>query len=170
MSKKKQIGARLVDQIMRAIDTFSNVLMVGLTLVVFAEVLSRYIFNFPIKITGELTQLIFPWLVFMTTIAVTRNDDHLAIHYFRNKLKKGLQKIVVVSMKAIMLFFTIFMFISSYELAQAVINQPMPVLRISKAWLYSSLTVAFLGVSIIILYQIIMIILDKETWAKGELQ
>lgn len=158
----------LMDKIMGIIDAFSCVLMVLLTLVVFIEVFSRYIFNLPIKITGEMTQLIFPWLVFMTTIAVTRNDDHLALHYVRNKLPKIGQKIVVIITKLIMVYFSFFMLISSYQLSVAVINQPLPVLRISKAWLYSSVTVAFFGVTIILIYQIVMIILNKEKWAKED--
>lgn len=159
---------QLFDKFIVAITFISNILMVILALVVFLEVMSRYVFKYPFVFTGELTQLLFPWLVFLGAIAVTKNEDHLSINYFRNRFSKKVQRIILIISKMIMIYFSFFMLISSFELSKAVMTQPLPVMRISKAWLYSSVTVAFIGITILLIYQIILLFLNKTNLGEGD--
>ncbi|MBM7570349.1 TRAP transporter small permease [Aquibacillus albus] len=153
--------SKIIDSWIKGIDLFSSFLMVLLTIVVFGEVLSRYVFNFPLVFSTELTQLLFPWIIFITAISVTKNEDHLSINFFRELMPKFAQKIAFLIAKLVMLYFSFFMFISSYEIAQAVNSQILPVLRIPKSWLYYSVTVSFVGVIIVLLIQIMLILMNK---------
>ncbi|EDL65401.1 transporter [Bacillus sp. SG-1] len=130
-------------------------------MVVFGEVLSRYVFNFPLVFSTELTNLLFPWIIFITAISVTKNEDHLSINFLRDKMSRNGRKITFILTKLVMMFFSFYMVLSSYQIAKSVVNQPLPMLRISKAWLYSSVTVSFTLIFIILTYQLIMIIMNK---------
>ncbi len=146
----------------RILTTTSNILLVILTIVVFGEVIMRYVFSSPSNVTSGLTAMIFPWMIFFAAIAVTQNNDHIRVNYFRNKLPAFLQKVVNVITKLIMLFFSIYMVISSYGLVESVMNQAHPILGISRGWLYGSVTVSFLGMGIVLLFQIFDEITSEE--------
>ena len=160
---------RITDHIFRVIDGITAILMVILTLVVFLEILSRYLFGFSITFVSSLTQLVFPWMVFLAAIAVTRREDHISINFLVNKFRKKIQKRLVLFSKLVILFFSILMTISSFELAQGVINQPIPILEISRAWLYGSITLSFAIISIVAVYQFIAVLINKEGWSRGDI-
>lgn len=152
---------RLARGTIEFLNLFSAFLMVLLTIVVFSEVLSRYVFNFPLVFSSELTQLIFPWLIFLGNISVTKDDDHLSITFFRELMPKWAQKFSFLLAKLIILYFSFYMVKSSYEIAQVVSDQAMPMLRISKEWLYYSVTASFIGILIVVIIQIILILTNK---------
>jgi TRAP-type C4-dicarboxylate transport system permease small subunit len=150
-----------MQRIIKGVDIFASIMLVLLTLVVFGEVLSRYVFNFPLVFSNELTKVLFPWMIFVAAISVTKNEDHLSINYFRDLLPKAGQKIAFILSKLVMLYFSFYMMISSYKLAMGVVNQPLPMLRISKSWLYASMTVSFAAIIIILIYQLVLIFMNK---------
>jgi TRAP-type C4-dicarboxylate transport system permease small subunit len=151
----------MLDTFIKGVDIIASIMMVLLTLVVFAEVLSRYVFNFPLVFSNESTLVLFPWMIFMGAISITKNEGHLSINFFRELLPRTGQKWAFMFAKVVMLYFSVYMVISSFKIAQAVINQPLPMLRISKAWLYASITVSFALITIILLYQVVLILLNK---------
>lgn len=150
-----------MQRFIKGVDIFSSIMLVLLTLVVFAEVLSRYVFDFPLVFSTELTNVLFPWMIFVAAISVTKNEDHLSINYFRELLPKAGQKLAFIFSELVMLYFSTFMVISSYKIALAVAQQPLPMLRISKSWLYSSITVSFSAIIFILIYQLVMIFMNK---------
>ncbi|OIJ18564.1 hypothetical protein BKP45_10770 [Anaerobacillus alkalidiazotrophicus] len=127
-------------------------------MIVFLEVLSRYFFNFPFAFSGELTAILFPWVIFMGAIIVTKNEGHLSITHFRGLLRSEFQKILIIVGKIVMLFFAFYMFLSSIELANSVSAQKFPVLQISMNWLYLSGVFAFVGMSVVLTYQLFELI------------
>ncbi|MGI8313764.1 TRAP transporter small permease [Halobacillus mangrovi] len=158
---------KITSRFVKLTEIIAIVLMVLLTLVVFAEVLSRYVFNYPISFSTELTQLFFPWMIFLGTVAVTKNEDHLKITVLQEKFGHGLQLVLKIFGKAVMLIFSIYMVYASYLLAQAVRMQPLPMLQISKSWLYISVTVSFTFVAILLVLQIILLISKRNVEMKG---
>lgn len=152
----------VIDMIAKLIVILSSTLMVVLTLVVFFNVIARYFFNVPIAFTYELVELLFPWIMFMTVINVTLDNENIDIQFFVNLTPKPVQVVAAYATRLIMLFFSIYITYSSYKLAAAVGNHTMPLLKISKSWLYWSVTVSFVGVSLVIIYQTILLILGKE--------
>ena len=153
--------ANVISKTIKLITIITSILLVLLTTIVFLEVLFRYVFNRPFAFTSELTGTLFPWIVFLTVIEVTSNEEHIGITYFRDKLPSKLQKFVLIIIKFIMIYFSIFMFKSSIELSKVVVMQKLPVMQISKSWLYASMTVAFAGIVVILFYQAILIIFNK---------
>jgi TRAP-type transport system small permease protein len=146
---------RLVDRIVDGLATVAGALMVALTVVVMAAVVSRYALEIPIRTTTELSGVIFAWLVFLAAISVTHNQDNIAVTYFRDKLPGPLPAISEVTMKIVMMVFSAVLAWSSLQLTTAVMDQRLPVLQISSAWLNGSVAVAFTLISLVLLLQIV---------------
>ena len=147
---------RLVDRAVGFLSLLAGALMLALTLVVGAAVVSRYFLQLPIRATTELSGLLFAWLVFLAAIAVTHNEDNIAVTYFRGKLPAVVQRLVDLFMKILMLAFSATLAWSSGLLALAVADQRMPVLQISSAWLNGALAVTFTGVALVLLLQVVL--------------
>lgn len=157
----------IIDIIAKIIVIISSTLMVGLTVVVFFNVIARYFFSVPIAFTYELVELLFPWIVFLTVINVTLDNENIDIQFFVKLTPKPMQIVAAYITKLIMLFFSVYITYSSYRLADAVQNHTMPLLGISKSWLYWSVTISFIGVSLVIIYQIVLLIINKGIVEEG---
>lgn len=165
--KKNQASSfgRLVHFISKIIIFFTSALMVILTGVVFFNVIARYFFNVPIAFTYEMVELLFPWIVFLALINVTLDNENIDIQFFVKLTPKPFQTFAAFITHAVTLFFSIYLTVSSISLAKAVHNHTMPILGISKSWLYWSVSVSFIGVSLVILYKAVLLFIHK-----GELE
>ncbi|NEU31632.1 TRAP transporter small permease [bacterium LRH843] len=150
--------SKLKEYTFKSITGVSNLFLVLLTIVVTLEVISRKVFGYSFTFTSALTAVLFPWLVFLAIISVTRNNDHIGVQFFVDQLKGRMKKAVLIFNKAVMLIFSLFMLISSYELTESVISIIFPILNISKSWLYVSMVLSFLGTSIVLIFQIISLV------------
>lgn len=159
---------QIMDRVAELMGIIGGILMALLTVVVFLAVVSRYFFDLPIQSTGELSGLLFAWLVFLTAISVTHNDDNIAVTYFRGLLPVRVQKAVRIGTKLITLAFVVLVLISSAQLTLAVANQPLPSLRISGAWLNGSVTVAFSVLAVLLLVRFALSLLHPESERDGE--
>ena len=131
-------------------------LMVLLTLVVFGEIISRYFLGLPITFSSELTSVIFPWMVFLMVVEVTKRNDHIAITLFRDLAPPFLRRILDILVQCIMLFFSLFLVYSSYELCVASRDITLPVLSfMTKVYQYVAITVSFGLVSLVLLLRLI---------------
>ncbi|WP_229717813.1 TRAP transporter small permease [Thalassobacillus devorans] len=158
---------KALNRFIKFTEVIAGILMVLLTLVVFAEVLSRYVFDYPISSSTEMTQLLFPWMIFLGTIAVTKNEDHLKITVLQERFSLGAQWVMQLFAKVVMLLFSVYMVYASYLLASAVQMQPLPMLRISKSWLYISVTVSFVLVCLLLILQVVLLIRRRNTFMEG---
>lgn len=157
----------VIDFIAKIIITVTGILMVLLTVIVFFNVVARYFLNLPIAFTYELVELLFPWITFLAVINVTLDNENIDIQFFVNLLPKPFQIVSAYFTKLVMLFFSVYITISSLGLASAVKNTKMPILGISKSFLYWSVSVSFIGVTLVIVYQIILMIMGKEKRQEG---
>lgn len=167
----KKIQVRTVkdifDLLAKVIIMITSTLMVLLTAVIFFNVVVRYFFSVPIAFTYELSELLFPWIVFLALVNVTLDNENIDIQFFVKLFPKPIQVISAYLTKLIMLFFSAYITISSFNLASAVQNHTMPILGLSKSWLYWSVSVSFIGVSLVIIYQIVLMIMGKENSEEG---
>lgn len=147
---------RVVDRIVDLLSTVAGVLMTVMTAVVTASVISRYVFGSPLQATSETSGLLFAWLVFLAAISVTHNQDNIAVTYFRDKLPgKHTAARAEIAMKVGMVCFSVILTWSSILLTTSVMDQGMPVLQISTAWLNVSVAFAFGIVSVVLLLQVV---------------
>ncbi|MFD2131816.1 TRAP transporter small permease [Pseudogracilibacillus auburnensis] len=157
----------IFDLLAKMIIIFTSSLMVLLTAVVFFNVIIRYFFSIPIAFTYEMVELLFPWIVFLAIINVTLHNENIDIQFFVKLLPKSFQLFSAYFTKIVMLFFSVYITKSSFSLASTVQNHTMPILGISKSWLYWSVSVSFVGVSLVIIYQIVLMVMGKNHEREG---
>jgi TRAP-type C4-dicarboxylate transport system permease small subunit len=151
-----------MNKIEKVIGIFSGVLLGALTVVVFGEIVLREAFSAPFAPANELTLIMFPWLSFLAAINITKNDEHISLVFIKDNLPPKLKRVVNIFIRICMLAFSVMMTIGSFTMNITLVDQRMPVLGISKVALYGSVFVSFLGITAVLAYQVIDLILRKD--------
>ena len=74
-----------------ALGLAASVLLMGMVLMTFVDVISRYAFNWPLRGAFELTELSLLVLIFAGLPLVSRADEHVTMDFIDRILSPGLQ-------------------------------------------------------------------------------
>ncbi|MEI0843629.1 TRAP transporter small permease [Brachyspira pilosicoli] len=88
--------SKFLDKIFKVIDYLMAIMFACMIAMVLFNVILRYFFNSGITWSEEMSRYLFVWIVYIGFIGAMRNNSHLAVDVFFNKLPKGLKKIVYV--------------------------------------------------------------------------
>ena len=95
-------GARLYD----SLGLLGGLLLAGMTLAVFVQVVLRYVFAVALDGLDELPRYLFVWLVMIGAAAAMHRGEHTALDYFRDRLSpRGRAALRLVTEGAGMLLF-----------------------------------------------------------------
>jgi C4-dicarboxylate transporter DctQ subunit len=103
-------------QLMDTIEETSIALCLGLmTLITFANVIARYVFNSNILWALELTVFLFAWLVLMGASYGVKKHIHIGVDVVINAVSPGTRKIMAILSVAACLAFSILLLIGSWN-------------------------------------------------------
>ena len=76
------------DRLFKALDALLAALLLAMVLMVFGNVVLRYVFNSGIVVSEELSRFCFVWLTFLGAIAAMRDNAHLGMDNVVGKLSR----------------------------------------------------------------------------------
>lgn len=141
---------KVVHLLSNLLSGIAGIMMALLTVFVFAEVLCRYVFKSPIVITNEMTNILFPWIVSLSAISIARDDGNTALVFIKQKFKGKLRHVVEIAVHVIMLYFSVFMAVASFSLCKSLAKEILVLTGISKAMVYGSMFVGFVGITLVV--------------------
>lgn len=150
----------------RIADYLAGALLVLLTVTVFTEVVFRYLLGMPIRFSGELAMIIFPWMIFLSAVMITWSDSHIGIVVFRYSQTGLRRKITEITIYLIMIAFSVIMIYAGWNLAWGLRNNILAITRISRMVLYIPIPLAFTLFSLILsarLFKVLRQDFDEET-------
>ena len=115
----------------RALRLLLAILLGGLSLLMFIQVVMRYVFNSSIVWSEEVPRIMLIWLVFVG-LATTMKGKHLIIDIVRER--RWVTVVSLVFKWAMLIFFVWYGTI----LATKVSGQTMPITKISRSWQYAA--------------------------------
>jgi len=126
----------------RPIEFACGFLMVGVTGVVFLQVLSRYVFHHPFDWPEELARYLFVWVAMLgATLALSRGA-HFSINALVKRLSpRGRVRAAVLAHLCIG-GFLLLIAINGFRLALRVQGQPSPAMEISMTYPYLAIPVS----------------------------
>ena len=71
--------ATALDRLFKAVEAVLAALLLGMVLMVFGNVVLRYVFNSGIVVSEELSRIFFVWLTFIGAIVAVRDGTHLGM-------------------------------------------------------------------------------------------
>jgi tripartite ATP-independent transporter DctM subunit len=133
-------------------ESIGAAIVVAETVILFAGVVSRYVFNSPIIWTDELANLLFLWLSMIGTVVALRGNGHMRLTTLVNWVRPGLGKWFNSIAALVVIAFVIEILLPAYEYTRDQQFTELTTLGISEGWRAVSILIGMsLGAVIAIL-------------------
>ncbi len=128
----------LIDGYCRLISYLIAALLAVMVVLVFGNVVMRYVFNSGFSISEELSRWLFVWLTFLGAVVAVRSNQHLGTDMLVGRLGPAGKKVCMGLSLLLMLYCLWLLFKGSYD--QSVINwdTTSAVMEVSMSWFYAS--------------------------------
>jgi TRAP-type transport system small permease protein len=109
-----------------------------MVVLVFGNVLMRYLFNSGFTVSEELSRWLFVWLTFLGAVVALRTNGHLGTDMLVGRLGPTGKKVCMGISLLLMLYCLVLVFKGSYD--QSVVNwtSTSAVMEVSMSWFYAS--------------------------------
>lgn len=114
------------------------------TLLIFVTVLSRYVFNFSILFSQEVSKLLFIWACFLAATITYKRKAHIRFEFIDNLLKQRSLLVSDVLIHSTSLVFFGCVLVESISYFRQIWETYFPIIGISQGWLYVSVTTSAL--------------------------
>ncbi|MEY2617166.1 MAG: hypothetical protein RL522_168 [Pseudomonadota bacterium] len=144
----------LIDLYCRVLNVAMVACLALMVLLVFGNVVLRYVFNTGISISDELSRWLFVWMTFMGAIAAIRDHAHLGTDFLVGRLGPGGKKVCLAVGYLLMLFVCWLLF--SGALAQTRINHQTTsaAMEAPVSWFYASGVVFAVSAALLLLHDL----------------
>jgi len=141
-----QTAGESLDARMRWVRKWVNGIIVTLfavqVIVVFFQVVWRFIFNNPFSWSEELARFLQVWLILLASSVCIRKGRHLAVDFATHALPFRINRIFKLFNMVLILFFTGTLVIFSIHMILVTFNQMTPAMRVPVLVVYSAFPVA----------------------------
>ena len=110
--------------------------MAAMVVMVFGNVVLRYVFNSGITVSEEMSRYCFIWLTYIGAMVAMRDGAHLGVDTLIRKLPLGGKKFCFALSQALMLFCNVLFLMGTYEMHNLQVTNVSPVVGISMIWVY----------------------------------
>jgi TRAP-type transport system small permease protein len=157
---------KLLDGYCRVLEWLLVLMLAAMVLLVFGNVVMRYVFNSGITESEELSRWLFVWMTFLGAIVALREHGHLGTDMLTSRLPLAGKKVCAVLSQVLMLYVTWLLY--SGSLAQARINWDVdaPVTGMSVAIFYGAGVVFAVSSAVILALQLWRTVTGQATEAE----
>ena len=161
MSRVCNVGSK---HIVKFAGWFVAFFVGGMVISMLLAIISRFVIKIPIPWTEELSRYLMIWMAFIAGGLGLNQGVHVGINFVVQKVPQPFSKwIGLVTNSALLIFFLV-LIIQGFHMTILVATQMSPVLRISMAWVYSSLPVGAMLFSFFVIQSIVENM--REQWQK----
>lgn len=155
MSETKAPGGiffRGLEWLLKALVIFGNGLML---LLVFGQVITRYVFNYTPSFGEELARYLFVWVVFLSLPLVAKYGGHMAIETLTSRVHGATLKFLNIMADLFTIVFLSIMVWCGIEMVMRTSYQTSPAMMIPMSWVYSVIP---FGCAVMLLYVVMNLI------------
>jgi TRAP-type C4-dicarboxylate transport system permease small subunit len=116
---------------------FSVVAMSVMLVIIFAQVVTRYLFNYTPEWSEELARFLFVWVVFLGSALIMGESGHLAVQFLPDKFKgTALGTVLDIVINACGYVFIGLLLTQGWKMTSIMTFQRAPGLDIPMSWVY----------------------------------
>lgn len=127
---------RLLDYGFKALQVLMVLLLAAMVVMVFGNVVLRYLFDSGIDVSEELSRFFFVWLTFVGAVVVARDNAHLGIETLVIHLGVGGRKTCMVISDLFVVLCCAIFFWGTWQQAGINASNIAPITGISMLWVY----------------------------------
>jgi TRAP-type C4-dicarboxylate transport system permease small subunit len=139
-----------------------------LTVINFIGIISRFVFNYPLEWTFELSILCFSWVIFLGVGMAFKNSDHMALTFISFNLPEKTQYYWRQAIHILCMLFLIIAFVEGLRITGATWGQTYNTIPVSKGLFYCSLPAGSLAGFFNLLYILLDFTISTKDSKSGE--
>jgi len=152
---------RIVNAAFKLIDATLALLLLGMVVMVFGNVLLRYIFNSGIQVSEELSRFFLIWLVFLGAIIAMREGRHLGMDNFVARLSRRGKLACSLACQLMILLCCAMMFRGTWVQHEINATTAAPVTGLSMIWIFGVLYLTSLSIAALALRTLARIVTGR---------
>src|SRR5699024_2540544 len=125
-----------LNNLMYAINLVLSLILIVMVLLIFTQVVLRYVFNSPLQWVEETTMLLLVWYGYITIGILVKEKGHIAIEYFYLLASKNIQKYLNIFIYVSLIFFSFLMINFGFDMTINAANKQLPASHLPKFLLY----------------------------------
>jgi TRAP-type C4-dicarboxylate transport system permease small subunit len=118
------------------------VIVIALSLIVFLQVINRFLLKYPMAWSEELAMLLFQWVAFLGAAVGVKRISHFGIDLLVERLSEKAQKTLGHAVPLAMAVVAVVMVTEGFRLLELTKNQMYTTMEISHAWAYAATPVS----------------------------
>ncbi len=144
----------MLDGVYRGVEALMAALLLGMVLMVFGNVVLRYVFNSGIVVSEELSRFFFVWLTFIGAVIAVHDGTHLGTDNLVQKLgRRGKLACLTVSQILILLCCAI-LFWGTWQQHEISATTMAPVTGMPMIWIFGMGYVCSIAIGVQALYRL----------------
>jgi TRAP-type C4-dicarboxylate transport system permease small subunit len=128
--------ARIVDWYYRGLRFFIVVALAAMVVLVFGNVVLRYVFNTGITVSEEAARWLFVWMTFVGAVIALRKHAHLGVDSVVQRLPRAAKKACFLVSNLLMLYALWLLLTGSWQQTLINIDNKAPATGLSSGWYY----------------------------------
>ena len=133
---------RISDAVNRLCEYCLAVFVAAMTVVVFLEILFRYVLDFPLFWTAEFARYCLVWASLIGATIAFKRGEHIAVTFFLNRFPPRSRRVMTMAAEISVAVFLAVILWGGIQLIMVTSRQLSPALQISMAIPYSALPMA----------------------------
>jgi TRAP-type C4-dicarboxylate transport system permease small subunit len=152
-----------IDWLVRGLEVLLVILLAGMAIMVFGNVVLRYGFNSGILVSEEMSRYFFVWLTFIGAVVTFRENAHLGVESLVQRFGRNGRLICMVLSDIIILLCMAAFFWGTWK--QYPINASMtaPVVGISMNWIYGVGFFTAIGIGGLVIIRLVRTVTGRIT-------
>ena len=136
----------------KAIESLLAMLLLGMVLMVFGNVLLRYAFNSGIQVSEELSRFFFIWLTFIGAIVAMRDGSHLGMDNFVTTLSRRGKLVCLSICQGLVLLCCGMLFWGTWNQHEINATTAAPVTGLSMIWVFGVAYLTSIAIALMALH------------------
>ncbi len=157
---------RVENIVFRLLEVLLVLLLASMVVMVFGNVVLRYLFNSGINVSEELSRIFFVWLTFISAVVVMREQGHLGIDTLTGRLSRQGRIYCMVLVDVVTLFLCWVLFDGTLGQHEINAGTHSPVTGISLGYVYGIMYFTAIGIAWITVSRLIRVATGKLTEAE----
>lgn len=152
---------KLMDRYCQLLSHLMVACLLVMVVLVFANVVLRYVFNTGISVSEELSRWLFVWMTFLGAIVALNERAHLGTDTLVARLPRSGKMLCLGLSQLAMLYCCYLLFQGSWEQTKINMSSTSAVMETSMGWFYAAGVVFAISAGVVLLMQFIRLVTGK---------
>jgi TRAP-type transport system small permease protein len=144
-----------IDLFFKLLEAILVLLLAGMTVMVFANVILRYMFSSGLDVSEELSRFFFVWLIFTGAVVAMRNHAHMGFDLLVSASSPGARRVLLFVSNGLIVFVCWLLFDGAWQQSGVTATDRSPVTGISMIFVFGIVIPSAIGIGAIAIHRMV---------------